>query len=185
MRTALYVVLVAAGVFAGLQAHQFLVRKRQEPPPPMPATGRHQPGHESELDLTLDAPAEMTGMIPVAALPPVDMPPGSDLWFALGRPSIEPGHVQLVWLHRGDLTIEEVESHYRKGFQTEGYVFQGVKDADDRRTLVFTKNGQVAVVTLRTEPEKQTMERFVITLNRPAREGDFVARPPGEPSAEP
>jgi hypothetical protein len=185
MRTALYVLLVAAGVFAGLQAHQFLVRQREESPRQTPATGQHQPGQEGELDLTLDAPVEMTGMIPVAALPPVDMPPGSELWFALGRPSIEPGHVQLVWLHRGDLTTKEVEAHYRDGFQKEGYAFQGVKDADNRRTLMFTKNGQVAVLTLRTEPETDKMERFVITLNRPAREGDFAARPLAGPSAGP
>jgi hypothetical protein len=177
VRTALYVLLVAAGVFAGLQAHQFITRKHEEARDL--ADGRMDSAGLDDLAALTNTPSGIVGLVPVEALPPVPPPAEASLWFALGRHAEEPGNVQLIWLYRGELSGEDVAEHYRQAFREAGYAFMGDKavqaEASDRHTLVFMQNGSVAIVSVRTGADDEKIERFTLTINRPAQEGDFAA----------
>lgn len=176
MRTALYVVLVAAGVFLALQAHQFLYRRQAAEQKP-PTAGRRGEMPTDASDFMPEAPAAAAGMYRVEALPPVAPPLDAALRFAFGRPSPEPGNVQLIWGYRSEMPLDELEAHYMDAMTRAGFEWiEGEVPATNRAVLVFRRDDELATVTLRKPPQDETIISFNVTMNRPARQGDFVAR---------
>jgi hypothetical protein len=179
LRTALYVLLVAAGVFVALQAHQFANRKQDpaadETPPQQPETADEPSQEQDVFDVAL--PADEVGMHRVQALPPVAPPTSARLRFAWGRRALEPGRVQLVWVYSASSRAGDVMEHYRQAFQQAGYrQVEGKTPAKDRETLVFLRDEKLATLSVPTQDPDETLQRFDVTMSRPEQPGDFVAR---------
>ncbi len=180
VRTALYVLLVAAGVFLALQAHQFANRK-QDPADGTATKKTERPDEQSEGRTVFDValPAGELGMYRVEALPPVAPPSSARLRFAWGRRSLDPGRVQLVWVYNASLQAGDVIEHYRQTFRQAGYRWvEGETPAAGRQTLVFISEDEkkLATVSVPTRDADETIKRFDVTMSRPEQAGDFVAR---------